>query len=218
MSISITQIQYVLALHEHGSFSDAADHCFVTQSTLSTMIKKLESQIGFQLFDRKSKPITLTNEGIGLINQFRLTNKEYGDLLHSIDALKEEYSGTLKIGIIPTVAPFLLPLFLGQVVSKYPDVSFIISESTTQHIVTDVKSRELDIGILSLPILDKTLIQSHLYSEDFLVYDTRDHGNTQGKHYAIDEIDHSRLWLYQWRSYVSASYQTKLFICISVWH
>ena len=195
MSITITQIQYVLALHEKGSFSEAADYCHITQSTLSTMVKKLENEIGFQLFDRKSKPIKLTNEGKALITQCRITQNEYSNLLHSIDELKKKYSGTLKIGVIPTIAPFLLPLFLDQLVTRYPEVNFIISELTTQHLIDDIESRELDIGILSLPITNKKLIQRNLYCEDFLVYDTRMKKPSKEKHYAIEEIDTSRLWL-----------------------
>jgi len=195
MSISVTQIKYVLALSEKGSFSEAADHCFITQSTLSTMIKKLENEIGVQLFDRKSKPIRLTNEGLNLISQFKVINHEYINLLQSIDELKDEFKGTLKIGVIPTIAPFLLPLFLDKVVTKYPKINFIITESTTQNLISDIQDREIDIGILSLPIFEKNIIQKSLYSEDFLVYDTRQERVNKNKHYTIKDIDTSRLWL-----------------------
>ncbi len=196
MSISKTQIEYVLALEKTGSFSKAAESCFVTQSTLSTMIKKLENQIDTILFDRKSKPIVPTKEGKVLMSQFKIISREYQILEEQIQARTKNFHGTLKIGIIPTLAPFLLPLFLNQLITKYPDVNFSIHEITTTEIVKLIKQRDLDIGILSLPIIDKELIQKALFNEDFLVYDTnRTDQKLKNKKYQIKDIDTDRLWL-----------------------
>jgi LysR family hydrogen peroxide-inducible transcriptional activator len=184
----------VLALANTGSFSKAADMCFVTQSTLSTMIMKMENQLDLKLFDRKSKPIALTKEGSVLIDQFKVISNEYDNLRELIQSTKEEFHGTLKIGIIPTLAPFLLPLFLDKLITSYPNINFSISEITTQGIVNRIKLRELDIGILSLPIDEKGLQQKSLFKEEFLVYDARKNPQATSK-YKIKDIDINRLWL-----------------------
>ena len=193
-SISFSQIKYVLALEKTGSFSEAAKMCFVTQSTLSTMIKKLETQIDLTLFDRKTKPIRLTQEGLTLIPQLKNIALEYEGLQELIQETKEAFYGTLHIGIIPTIAPFLLPLFLDKILSRYPNVNFSIHEITTNDIANRIKTREIDIGILSLPLNDKELIQKSLFTEDFLVYDVSN-PTIRNKKYRITDIDVSRLWL-----------------------
>lgn len=193
-SISINQIKYVLALEKTGSFSLAAQECFVTQSTLSTMIKKLEEALGIELFDRKKKPIKLTQEGEQLINQFKVVYNESENLMELVQETKNEYHGSLNIGIIPTLAPFLLPLFLDKLVRNYPNIEFRIFEITTAEIINQLKLRDLDIGLLSLPINDKEIISTPLFHEEFVVYDTS-HNPKNKKQYEIDDIDVNRLWL-----------------------
>jgi len=193
-SISLTQIEYVLALEKEGSFSKAAHTCYVTQSTLSTMIKKTENQLGLQIFDRKSKPIRLTDEGQLIIHQLRVIYQEYENLEELIQKTKKDYNGTFRIGIIPTIAPFLLPLFLDKLISQYPGVQFSIDEITTNEIINRIKLRNLDIGIISLPATEKEMIQKSLYLEEFLVYDASTSVKASKK-YKIKDIDVNRLWL-----------------------
>ncbi len=194
LSISISQVEYVLALHKTGSFSEAANLCFVTQSTLSTMIKKLENQFDYKIFERKSKPIVLTQEGKLLINQFKAIYSQFEQLEELVQETKDQMHGTLSIGIIPTVAPFLLPLFLDGLVSQYQNIKFSIFEITTNEIIQRIKNKELDVGILSIPITDKDLHQTTLYTEEFFVYDASAK-NKSTKKFKIEEIDLSRLWL-----------------------
>ena len=193
-SITPTQIKYVLALSEEGSFSKAAEKCFVTQSTLSTMVRKMESQLELNLFDRKQKPIKLTVEGQLLVDQLKTIYHEYENLEELIQETKKEFYGTCKIGIIPTVAPFLLPLFLDKMIKAYPNIHFSINEITTNEIASRIKSRELDVGILSLPLGDKELTEKSLYFEEFLVYDTSTQ-RSRNKKYKVKEIDVNRLLL-----------------------
>lgn len=194
LSISQSQIQYVLALSRTGNFSEAADLCHITQSTLSTMIKRLEEQVNLKLFDRSSKPIQLTSEGEILIKQFRILNHEYENLQELISETRQELFGSLHIGIIPTVAPFLIPLFLSDLIDSYPNINFKIQELTTQEISNHIKTREIDIGILSIPIKGKDFHLRSLYKEDFLIYDIRTAGYPKRK-YRVEDIDLSRLWL-----------------------
>ncbi len=194
LSITISQIKYLIALQESGSFSEAANACYVTQSTLSTMIKKMEDQVGFKLFDRKSKPIQLTDNGTALLEQFKIVKHEFARLEEMVRGIHDELSGNLKIGIIPTLAPFLVPLFLEKIVKDHPEINFSIYEITTAEICNNLRMREIDVGILSIPLNEKDLVTKSLFTEDFLLYDSRENVNTKRK-YRVDEIDISRLWL-----------------------
>ncbi len=193
-SISFTQIKYVLALQKTGSFSQAAEMCFVTQSTLSTMVRKLEDQLDLTLFNRKSKPIQLTQEGKVIIDQFKVIYHELESLQEIVQDTRKEFYGTLKMGIIPTLAPFLLPLFLDRITKKHPNIQFSIDEITTTEIIKKIKLRELDIGILSLPIPEKNLEQKSLFFEEFMIYDAHNKALSRKK-YKINDIDINRLWL-----------------------
>ncbi len=193
-SITQYQIKYILALEKTGSFSRAAEQCFITQSTLSTLVRKVEDQIGLQIFDRKSKPVSLTKEGQILVAQLKLVYNEFVALEELIQNTKNKFFGTLRIGIIPTLAPFLLPLFLDKMIQRHPNINFSIDEITTKEISERIKTRELDIGILSLPLGDKGLIEKTLFHEEFLIYDIAKKFNSKSK-YKIDEIDVNRLWL-----------------------
>ena len=169
--MNIQQFKYILAVVEYKNFELAADKCFVTQSTLSTMISKFEEELGFKIFDRKKKPVALTREGEGIVDRLRF-------ILHGIDHLEEfskelrgEVSGNLSISVIPTVAPYLLPLFLQQFANQFPKLKIKVREQTTEEIIRNIKSRELDIGILSVPLNEKQISEIHLYDEPFILYD-----------------------------------------------
>jgi len=193
-SISLNQIKYVLAVEQTGSFSVAAEQCHVTQSTLSTMIKKLESSLDIALFDRKKKPICLTLEGEKLIAQFKVVYKESENLTELAQEIKNEFFGTLSMGVIPTLAPYLLPLFLEDMVRDFPGIEFKVFEITTNEIIERIKIRELDVGILSLPIQENKIESIPLYKEEFVVYDAT-LSKSKNKKFKIKDIDVDRLWL-----------------------
>ncbi len=193
LSIHQSQVRYALQVASTGSFSEAAERCHVTQSTLSTMIKRLEDQLGFALFDRSSKPISVTPEGHKLIDQCKRIAAEYDQLEAIADELKGNISGHYHIGVIPTIAPFLLPLCLKSFLNLYPDISLSIHEKTTEEIVSLLKERELDIGIVSTPLQDNGLKEWPIYQEEFVVYDPSSQDST--KTYSVSDIDLSRLWL-----------------------
>lgn len=191
--MNVQQLKYVISVGKCLSFGNAAEECFVTQSTLSTMVARFEDEIGITIFDRKTKPITITLEGEVVINQLKMVMKELGNLEEIVNDLKGEDSGTLRIGVIPTVAPFLLPLFLNDFIKKYPKINFEISEITTEKIISELENRAIDIGILSTPLNHSDLIETSLYNEPFFLYDRAD--AKPGKVKDISKIDMSRLWL-----------------------
>jgi LysR family hydrogen peroxide-inducible transcriptional activator len=169
--MNIQQFQYVLAVAEFKHFEQAAEKCFITQSTLSTMISKFEDEIGFRIFDRKKKPVQLTNEGTIIIGQLKNIVTQIEQLQELTKEIKGEMAGTLTLSVIPTIAPFLLPLFLQDFAVKFPNLKIIVREETTAEIERKLKSRELDIGIVSIPLNNKEIEEHRLYDEPFLFFD-----------------------------------------------
>jgi LysR family hydrogen peroxide-inducible transcriptional activator len=191
--MNLQQIEYIVAVNELKHFGLAAEKCFVTQSTLSTMIGKLEHEIGIQIFDRKTKPIAPTKEGKKLIEKLLIILKDVENFREEVKILKGELSGDFKIGVIPTVAPYILPKFLSSFTKKYPNIHFSISELTTESIVSNLKKRELDIGILALPLNEPNLLEYPIYNEEFVLYDC-DFSNSTGA-VVLEDIDYERFWL-----------------------
>jgi LysR family hydrogen peroxide-inducible transcriptional activator len=169
--MNIQQFKYILAVAEYRHFELAAEKCFVTQSTLSTMISKFEDELGIQVFDRKKKPVGLTNEGELIIYQLKIILNNIDQLDELKHELKGEVKGKLTMAVIPTIAPFLLPLFLQDFANRFPDLVIEVRELTTKEILRQLKSRELDIGILSTPINDSEIKEVDLYEEPFVLYD-----------------------------------------------
>ncbi|KAB2914349.1 MAG: LysR family transcriptional regulator [Bacteroidetes bacterium] len=190
--MNIQQIQYTLAVAENKHFEQAAEKCFITQSTLSTMISKFEDEIGIKIFDRKKKPVELTAEGQVIIEQLKVIWKNIEQFTELTKEIKGEIKGTLTISVIPTVAPFLLPLFLQDFAAKFPQLVIKVKEQTTGEIIRQIKSRELDIGIISIPVKDKDIVEVKLYDEPFVFYDAK---NKKASKKAISKIDLSNLCL-----------------------
>ena len=191
--MNFRQIEYILAVARFKSFGKAAEHCFVTQSTLSTMVNRLEQELDIQIFDRKTKPVSITFEGQQLLQQFQVIYKEVNQLDEMTQNLKGSRSGSLHIGIIPTIVPFLFPTILNDFSQTYPHITFQISEIPTQKIIHALKNRDIDVGIVSIPLKTDDLEEMHLYDESFLLYDA---GSTKHKQKVeIESIDVNRLWL-----------------------
>lgn len=190
--MNIQQFQYVLAVAEYRHFETAADKCFIAQSTLSTMISRLEEELGIQIFDRRKKPVDLTKDGREIVGQLKIIISEIDHLEELVKELKGEISGTLKIACIPTVASFLLPNFLPDFSSRYPDIILEVKESPTDEIIRQLKSRELDIGIVSTPIDEVELLEYPLYAEPFVYYSK---GQRQTGMISVGEITFDNFWL-----------------------
>jgi len=139
-----SQITYILSLEKNKSFSKAAKACFITQSTLSAMVAKFEKQAGIIIFDRKTKPITITPQGEKIIRFLKNINREYQLLDEGINQIKGVETGNLRIACIPTIAPYLFPLILSKIGRTYPKVTFDIRELTTNMIVDELKAGNLD--------------------------------------------------------------------------
>jgi len=191
--MNLQQLEYVIAVKDTGNFSEAADKCNIGQSTLSTMIARLEAELGIMLFDRSTKPVTVTKEGLEMIQQMRIISQEVSLLKEMVFSLKGEIRGNIHLGVIPTIAPYVLPSFFEKFTRKFPMLNITISEMTTQNIVNAIKNREIDMGLLALPIEDPDLRELPIYNEGFVLYDCT--GMSRGKLVNASDIDPQRFWL-----------------------
>jgi len=168
--MTIQQFEYVLAVIKHGSFSRAADACFVTQPTLSAQISKLEQELGLVLIDRLARPVAPVPGAIEILRRAR----EAVQLFKSIPSLAAEESGTFegefKIGIIPTLGQYLVPLFLEGFMKDFCSLRLTVSELQSDSILDQVRDFRLDCGILALPTKSEGLDEVPLFLEEFLAY------------------------------------------------
>lgn len=193
--MTITQLQYALALAEHGNFTLAAEKCFVTQPTLSMQIQKLEEELGVLIFDRSKKPIQLTQVGEKIIEQARRIVNESERIQDIIDIYKGFVGGDFKLGIIPTVMPVLLPMFLNTFIKKYPKVNLIIEERNTADIIQKLKNGHLDAGILATPLEDEEIKERVLYYEPFVGYIPSNSNLFQKEKIQPEDLDANKLLL-----------------------
>jgi LysR family hydrogen peroxide-inducible transcriptional activator len=190
--MNIHQFHYIQTLAEVRHFETAAEKCHITQSTLSTMISKFEDEIGVKIFDRKKKPVEITAEGQILLEQLKKINKEIEQLSEISKEIKGEIKGDLTIAVIPTIAPSLLPLFITKFAKKFPELNIDIVEQPTAEIMKRLKSRDLDIGILSIPLNDPYIKELHCYDEPFVFFDTN---SNHQKDVDANQLDVSNLCL-----------------------
>lgn len=193
--MNLQQLDYIIAVDTHRHFLRASEKCFVTQATLSMMIKKLEDELGVKIFDRSKQPVTPTEIGIKIIAQARRTVSEAARMKELIREEKGEVSGELKIGIIPTLAPYLLPMFLKEFTSAYPQVKLNISEHTTASIIYRLKAGQLDAGILATPLNDISINEQPLFYEKYFLYVNSKEKGFNKQYVLPADIDINRLWL-----------------------
>lgn len=196
MNISLVQLEYVLALHSQGSFVAAAKHCHVTQPTLSMQLKKLEEELGVLLFDRSKQPLMPTYLGAKIIEQARATLQEAAKIHTIIQESQGVVKGSLSIGIIPTLSPYLLPLFIGQFLRKYPGVQVRIRDLKTENILSDICKDQLDVGIIVTPVKDSRITENPVFYEEFYVYlDEELARRLQANYVEIEDLLDHKLWL-----------------------
>lgn len=168
--MTITQLNYVLAVAEHLNFTIAAEKCFVTQPTLSMQIQKLEEELGIRIFDRNKKPIQLTEVGKKIVDQAKSIVNEADRIKDIVEQQKGFIGGDFKIGIIPTIMPTLLPMFLKNFIRKYPKINLIVEEHTTDEIINRLQKGQLDAAIAATPLNENDLKEIVLYYEPFVGY------------------------------------------------
>lgn len=195
MAVSITQLEYIVAVDQHRSFSLAAEACFVTQPTLSMQIKKLEEQLGVVVFDRGKQPVVPTEVGAALIAQARRVLQENAKLEQIVLRHQGKVSGELKVGIIPTLAPYLLPLFIGPLSRDYPDIQLQVQELQTSQIISALKKDLIDVGILVTPLQVEGIGERPLFYEEIMVYLNPAHPLARLRELHPSDLEQPGLWL-----------------------
>ncbi|GAB4496627.1 MAG: hydrogen peroxide-inducible genes activator [Saprospiraceae bacterium] len=181
--MNLQQLEYVLAVERHRHFAKAAESCHVTQPTLSMMIQKLEEELEIKIFDRSKQPVVPTPTGELIIEQAQKILLEVNRLHDLLRQQKSSLTGELRVGIIPTLAPYLVHRFINRFLEKYPGVHLSVSEYVTSSIVKRLKKNQLDLGILVSPIGDSSIRETPLFYEPLLVYSS----HSYEKNYLLPE-------------------------------
>ncbi len=194
MNFSLTQLEYVLAVHRHGHFARAAEACRVTQPTLSMQIQKLEADLGVVLFDRSKKPILLTEAGKKAIDQIQTVLFEAKKIQELASGAGLE-RGSLVLGVIPTVAPYVLPRLLPVLLAHWPELELTIRELQTHRILEALDQDEIDVGLLATPVGVARMFEFPLFYEPFAVLCQKTHPLARKRKLAHEALDPSDLWL-----------------------
>ncbi len=193
--MTITQLNYIIAVDLHKSFVKAAEHSHVTQSTLSMQIKKLEDSLGVLIFDRSKKPVQLTFIGEQIVKQAKVGITELERIKTIIKMGEQKMADNLKIGILPTLSPYLLPLFLVSFTQKYPSVNVKIDELFTEEIIYQIYNNQLDIGIAVTPLRNPNIIEVPLFYESFLGYVSSSHRLFEKEQIEPSDLETDGFWL-----------------------
>jgi LysR family hydrogen peroxide-inducible transcriptional activator len=193
--VNLRDLRYLVAIAQHRHFGRAAEACFVSQPTLSTQIKKLEETLGVTLIERTHRQVMLTPVGRAIVAQAERVLREVDQLTRIAEQHRDPFGGNLKLGIIPTVAPYLLPRILPAVRRRFPALEIQLSEAQTASIVRMLKDGSLDAAILALPITDEHLKQVKLYAEPFYFAASKHHPKARKSHVTLDDLEDERVLL-----------------------
>jgi len=193
--ITLTQLEYIVAVDTHRHFGKAAESCFITQPTLSMQIKKLEEDMEIIIFDRSKQPLIPTDVGTRIIEQARVVLKQADQINDIVKDHKNQVSGMLRIGIIPTLAPYLLPIFIGQYKKRYPNIFIKVTEATTENIVKLLNKDLIDVGVLVTPLKEEKIIEKPVFYEEMLIYANSSHKLHNQKEITLQDIATPEIWL-----------------------
>lgn len=193
--MTLQELRYLVALAETGHFGQAAEACFVSQSTLSTGLKKLEDYLGATLFDRSLKRVTPTPIGREIVESARTILQEAERIRELARHIGDPMARTLQIGVIPTLGPYYLPHALIQVREAYPNLRLLLREVMTPHLLAQLHEGKLDAGLLALPIDEEGLTVAPLFTEPFLAAVPAEHKLAKKAKIGLDELSQANLLL-----------------------
>jgi LysR family transcriptional regulator, hydrogen peroxide-inducible genes activator len=192
---TLTQLEYIVAVDTYRHFGRASEACFITQPTLSMQIKKLEEELEIIVFDRSRQPLIPTDVGQRIIDQARVILKQSEEIDNIVKEHKNQVTGLLRIGIIPTLAPYLLPLFIGRYKKKYPNIFIKVVEQTTENIVNLLNRDLIDVGILVTPMKEEKIIEKPVFYEEMLIYVNPENKLHKQKKITLKDIATPEIWL-----------------------
>ena len=190
--MTLTQLEYVIAVSKYGSFTKASEKCNVTQPTLSMQVQNLEEELKIKVFVRGTKPIQLTEVGKKIIEQGQVIVEEALKMKEIVSYEKNYIGGKFKLGIIPTVAP-IIPLFLSKFNEKYSNVKLKIEEFDSKEIVSKILSGDIDGGITSSPLNNGDINEIPLYYEPFVAYIPKINNLSKIENLKIEDLDYSSI-------------------------
>lgn len=193
--MNLRDLHYLVALADHRHFGRAAEACFVSQPTLSTQIRKLEEELGVQLVERAPRKVLLTEVGRDIVARART-------VLHDVDAMKalarrthDPESGAVRLGIFPTLGPYLLPHIVPRIHARWPRLELLLVEEKTEVLLTQLREGRLDAALLALPIHDEQMHVEMLFEEPFLLALPEGHALARRKSITIDDLANQDLLL-----------------------
>lgn len=192
---SIDQLKALMALEKHRNFAKAASSCHVSQPSFTIQLQKLEDELGVVLFDRSKRPLLTTDIGLKIINQARIVVSEFNKIYTIAQFKNNELSGVFRLGIIPTLSPYLIPLFLQDFLTHYPFVHLELHEIPTELIMQKLLMDELDGGILAIPLKNNLFIERHLFYEPLYVYLNSKHDFLKCKKIDLNELSDQKMWI-----------------------
>lgn len=195
--MTITQLQYVLAVAEYQNFTLAAQKSYVTQPTLSMQVQKLEDELDVLIFDRGKKPIAVTEVGKKIVAQAKNIVNEANRIKDIVDQDKGFIGGDFILGIIPTIMPTLLPMFLKSFINRYPRVNLIIKEQSTESLIRNIQDGHIDAAIAATPLEIEFIKERPLYYEPFVGYVPKNHRLGKVESLAPEDLDVSDVLLLQ---------------------
>lgn len=193
--ITLKQLNYALAVEKTLHFKKAAEACYVSQSTLSTALSELESQLGLQIFERDNKKVLITPVGRDVLQRARRVMLEVEDLEHLADSQKAPLSYPITVGLIPTIAPYLLPRIFSELEASFPNAQIKVVEEQSAVLVDMVRKGDIDTAILALPYPCEGLLTLEFLQEDFYWVARRGEKHTNQKEITSDELSQSNLML-----------------------
>lgn len=193
--MTLQQLEYILAVNQFRHFAKAAEYCRVTQPTLSAMIQKLEEELDTRIFDRSQQPVCPTPVGIHIIEQAQNILVQANRIKNIIEEEKHSLTGTFKLGILPTVAPYLLPRFFPQLMKKYPDLDIRVVEMKTNDIKKALQTGEIDAGIVASLAGMEELQQTPLFYEQFFAYVSHEDALFNNEVIRTSDLNGEQLWL-----------------------
>lgn len=195
--MTIQQLKYIVALDEQRHFARAAEVCMVTQPGLTIQLKNLEEEIGIKIFDRNKVPLTPTLLGIEIINRAKKILREADDIRDFVINQKNTLEGEVKVGVISTLSPYLIPLFIKAMKVATPKMQFTIKEAYTGHLIQGLETGALDIAIMATPTGSPHLIEHPVFKEPFLAYLNEKHPMAEALYYEMQPSDKPELLLLQ---------------------
>ncbi|WKS95070.1 hydrogen peroxide-inducible genes activator [Riemerella columbina] len=207
--MNIQQLEYLIAVDKHKHFGKAAQACFITQPTLSAMIQKLEEELDLKIFDRSQHPIRTTDAGKEILKYAYKIMEEVNEMKITANELNHMVAGKITLGIIPTLAPFILPYEIFDFLEQHSNIEMEVKEMSTDNIIKALKNGEIDAGIIATPYQKADeFFQDNLFNEELMVYSTLESKETQDDQFILpQDLDLEKVWLLEEGNCLSTQFE-----------